>query len=144
MYGAMHAAMRGAVRQVRAMPSRLVAAAARWQQQEVAAMVAAGLSPAEEPAPRESPQPPPIANTSGPAAGLAPPLLSEAEARSAASSVACGEDIDLPACPPHDASGLASPPPPPQVTLEHIYYARNMHIHHVSSSAGPARGHVYV
>ena len=135
MYGAMHDAMRGAMRQVRAMPSRLVAAAARRRQREVAAMIAAGLSPAEEPAPRESSQPPPIANTSAPAAGLASPLLSEAalaaglasqllseaETRGAASSVACGEDIDLPTCPPHDASGLAPPLPPPQVLLEHIH-----------------------
>ena len=81
-------------------------------------MITAGLSPAEEPVPLESPQ---IANTSAPAGGLASPLLSEAETRGAASSVACGEDIDLPACPPHDASGLAPPPPPPQVLLEHIH-----------------------
>jgi len=121
MYGAMHDAMRGAMRQVRAMPSRLVAAAARQRQREVAAMIAAGLSPAEEPAPSESSQPPHIANTSTHAAGLASSLLSEAKARGAASSVACGEDIDLPACPPHDASGLAPPPPPPQVLLEHIH-----------------------
>lgn len=122
MYGAMHDAMRGAMRQVRAMPSRLVAAAARRRQREVAAMIAAGLSPAEEPAPRESSQPPPIANTSAHAAGLASSLLSQAEARGAASSVACGEDIDLPACPPHDASGLAPPPPHPQVLLGgHVY-----------------------
>jgi hypothetical protein len=81
-------------------------------------MITAGLSPAEEPALRESPQPPPIANTSGATAGLAPPLVSEAETRGAASAVVCGEDIDVPACPPHDASGLTpppSPPPPPQV-----------------------------
>ena len=58
-------------------------------------MITAGLSPAEEPALRESPQPPPIANTSGPTAGLAPPLVSEAETRGAASSVAWGEDIDV-------------------------------------------------
>ena len=132
MYGSVHDAMHGVMRQVRAMPSRLVAAAARRRQQEVAAMITAGLSPAEEPVPLESPQ---IANTSAPAgglaspllseaapaAGLASPLLSEAETRGAASSVACGEDIDLPACPPHDASGLAPPPPPPQVLLEHIH-----------------------
>ena len=85
-------------------------------------MTAAGLSPVQGPGPRKSLQPSPIVNTSAPAAGLASPLLSEAEARGAASSVACGEDIDLPACPPHDASGLPPPPPPPpQVLLEHIH-----------------------